>query len=145
MTKLILRKHGMVVEASVLTLMLVVGKWFPRHTFFENWNEQCFRGSTDHLSRVAGGTRFSRDSNSAVIESNSIFGTSVCVGDPAATIILCEGMPFLAIIHINDIIIDFKSCIDIDVKLLMEPTVAVQFQICQIIEVSEVEQSPWRN
>jgi hypothetical protein len=95
-------------------------------------------GSTDRLTRVAGGTRFSGHSNSTIVEPNSIFGTStVCVGDPAGTIIICEGLPFLAVIHINDIVVDFKACVDIDVQMLMEPTVIIQFQICQLVEMGE--------
>ena len=95
-------------------------------------------GSTDRLIQVAGGTQFSSHSNSTIVELNSIFGPStVCVGDPAGTIIICEGLLFLAVIHINDIIVDFNACVDIDVKMLMEPTVTIQFQICQLVEMRE--------
>ena len=98
-------------------------------------------GSTDRLTRVAGGTRFAQ--KTGIVEANTVFGSSTfCVGDPAATIIICEGLTFLAIIHINDIIVDFNSCIELDVKLLMEPTVTVQFQICQLVELGGRDQDP---
>ena len=93
-------------------------------------------GSTDRMTRIAGGGRFSKSSTTPnVIESSSIFGSStLCVGDPAATIVNCEGRLFLAIIHVSDIIVDFNATVEIDIKLLMEPVVVIQFQICQIVE-----------
>ena len=107
-------------------------------------------GSTDRLSRVAGGTRFSGtvSANPNVIDSTSVFGTStVCVGDPIATVVTCEGHAFLAIAHICDILVDATSQLEIDVKLLMETIVTIQFQICDLVEIvpsSESDSSQWR-
>jgi hypothetical protein len=61
-------------------------------------------------------------------------GTALCVGDPACTLVNCEGNTFLAIIHITDILIDSRSHLDIDLSLLFEPTVKLQFQICHFVE-----------
>ena len=67
--------------------------------------------------------------------SQAQFGSStLCVGDPAATIVNCEGQLFLEIIHVNGIIVDFNAIVEIDIKLLMELVVVIQFQICQIVE-----------
>ena len=61
-------------------------------------------------------------------------GAALCVSDPACTLVTCEGNTFLAIIHITDILIDSRSHLDIDLSLLFEPTVNLQFQICHFVE-----------
>jgi len=84
-------------------------------------------GSTDRLTRVAGGARFSTTQvNSNIINSGSVFGTSLlCVGDPAGTLVICESRVFLAIVHINDIVFDSNSCMEIHTNLLTEAVVMV--------------------
>jgi hypothetical protein len=85
---------------------------------------------------VAGGTRFSTThTNSSTIKSGLLFGTSLlCVGDPVGTLVVCESQIFLAIVLVNNIVFDSKSCLEIDTNLLTEPIVTIQFQICQLTE-----------
>jgi len=94
-------------------------------------------GSTDRLTRVASGTRFSITlANSNTIKSGSLFGTLLlCVGDPVGTLVVCENHIFLAIVLVNDIVFDLKSCLEIDTDLLTESVVTIQFQICQLTEL----------
>jgi hypothetical protein len=56
------------------------------------------------------------------------------VGDPAATIIQCEGRFFLAMVQINDICFDASSLLKISPRFLVEPAVTVQFQIFQVVK-----------
>jgi len=70
------------------------------------------------------------------------------VGDPAATIIQCEGHFFLAIVQINEICFDSSPILEINPRFLMEPAVTVQFQIYQVIEVSggdpDIDGADWK-
>jgi len=56
------------------------------------------------------------------------------MGDPACTLVTCEGNMFLAVINVTDIIIDSHSHLDINQTLLAESTVVIHFQICHLIE-----------
>jgi len=49
-------------------------------------------------------------------------------------IVVCEGNPFLAIVHVLDILVNSRSCLEINSMLLMESVVSIQFQICRLIE-----------
>ena len=68
-------------------------------------------GSNDHLGHIAGLTRFTVKELSATdtvlastIASDVILdGPSLSIGDPAATLLGCEGNIFLAIIQVNEI------------------------------------------
>ena len=57
------------------------------------------------------------------------------IGDPVATALKCEGNVFLAIVQINDILIDNESVLEIAPAFLMEPVVTVQFQTLQLVEI----------
>jgi len=92
-------------------------------------------GSTDHATRIIGGSRYTSDTFVPTLSSPSTLGgAALCVGDPACTLVTCEGNTFLAIIHITDILVDSRSHLDIDLSLLFEPTVNLQFQICHFVE-----------
>jgi hypothetical protein len=97
-------------------------------------------GSTDCLNRCADLSRYTKtsalpDLSSGLVDSTS--GTLLSVGDPAATVVQSEGQYFLAIIQINEILFDTYPVLEISPRLLVEPTVTVQFQIYQIIETSQ--------
>jgi hypothetical protein len=104
-------------------------------------------GLTDRLMQVAGATRFIQV-NSNTIQSGSVFRTSLfCVGDPVATLVVCESCIFLAIVHVNNIVFDSNTCVEIDTSLLIETIVIVQYQICQLTEVqcpNDKMNSEWR-
>ncbi|KAN0132252.1 hypothetical protein V8E53_010018, partial [Lactarius tabidus] len=59
------------------------------------------------------------------------------IGDPATTVIQCQGQFFLAIIQINEILFDSSPLLKISPCFLMEPMVTVQFQIYQLVETSQ--------
>ena len=102
-------------------------------------------GSTNCLGRVAGLTRFTVKEPSATdtvltstVTSELIpDGPSLSVGDPAATLLGCEGNIFLAIVQVNEIIVDHLSVLEISPKLLVGPIVMIQFQVYQLIEVTD--------
>lgn len=99
-------------------------------------------GSTDRLGRVAGLTRFTVNPPSTADESSLSVGVisdrrSLFVGDPVATLIQCEGNAFLAIVQVNDIIIDRVSVLEIRPDFLFESTVTIQFQIYQLLEITD--------
>jgi len=102
-------------------------------------------GSTDHLGRIAGLTRFTVKEpsatdtvlTSAVMSELILDGPSLSVGDPAATLLGCKGNIFLAIIQVNEIIVDHLSVLEISPELLVEPIVMIQFQVYQLVEVTD--------
>jgi len=101
-------------------------------------------GSTDRLGRVAGLTRFTVKEPSATdtvlttVASDLIRdGPALSVGDPAATLLGCEGNIFLAIVQVNEIIVDHLSVLEISPELLVEPIVTIQFQVYQLVEVTD--------
>jgi hypothetical protein len=108
-------------------------------------------GSTDRLNRCAGLSRYMKTSPLPDLSDNLIDSTSkslLSVGDPAATIIQCEGQFFLAIIQINKILFDTSPVLEISPRFLMEPAVTVQFQIYEVVETSEddldVDGADWK-
>ena len=109
-------------------------------------------GSTDCLNRYAGLTRYttttlphpSLDVTSIDSASNEVLS----VGDPAATIVQCEGRFFLAVVQINEICFDASSLLEINPRFLIEPTVTVQFQIFQVVEAfnddPDIDGADWK-
>jgi len=100
-------------------------------------------GSTDHLGRITGLTRCAITTPTVIetgVESDSGPGGSrsvLSIGDPVATLLKCEGNIFLAIVQINDILIDNVSVLEIGPAFLLEPVVTVQFQALQLIEIAD--------
>ena len=98
-------------------------------------------GSTDCLGRIAGLTRCAVTTPAVIktgIEPGSGSGGPrlvLSIGDPVATALKCEGNVFLAIVQINDILIDNESVLEIAPAFLMEPVVTVQFQTLQLVEI----------
>ena len=99
-------------------------------------------GSTDRLGRIAGLTRCAITTPAVTktgVEFDHELGDSrsavLSIGDPVATLLKCEGDIFLAIVEINDILIENKSVLEIGPAFLMEPVVTVQFQALQLIEI----------
>ncbi|KAH8997735.1 hypothetical protein EDB86DRAFT_3152472 [Lactarius hatsudake] len=108
-------------------------------------------GSTDRLNRCAGLSRYTKTSPLPDLSGGVIDSTSkglLSIGDPAATVVQCEGQFFLAIIQINEILFDTSPVLEISPRFLMEPAVTVQFQIYQIIETSkddpDVDSTDWK-
>lgn len=107
-------------------------------------------GSTDRLDRCAGLSRYTKITlpqlSTTVVDSTS--KELLTTGDPAATIIQCEGHFFLAVVQINEICIDSLPILEINPRFLMEPTVTVQFQIYQVVEVSsddpDIDGADWK-
>ncbi|KAH9022277.1 hypothetical protein EDB85DRAFT_2293264 [Lactarius pseudohatsudake] len=108
-------------------------------------------GSTDRLNRCAGLSRYTKTSPLPDLSGGVIDSTSkglLSIGDPAATVVQCEGQFFLAIIQINEILFDTSPVLEISPRFLMEPAVTVQFQIYQIVETSKddpnVDGADWK-
>ncbi|KAI9430996.1 hypothetical protein H4582DRAFT_1823276, partial [Lactarius indigo] len=108
-------------------------------------------GSTDRLNRCAGLSRYAKTSPLLDLSGDVIDSTSkgvLSIGDPAATIVNCEGQFFLAIIQINEILFDTSPVLEISPRFLMEPTVTVQFQIYQVVETSnddpDIDSADWK-
>ncbi|KAH9020543.1 hypothetical protein EDB83DRAFT_2432480 [Lactarius deliciosus] len=108
-------------------------------------------GSTDCLNWCAGLSRYAKtspfpDLSDGVID--SISKGVLSIGDPATTIVNCEGQLFLAIIQINNILFDASLVLEISPRFLMEPTVTVQFQIYQVVKTSnddpDVDGADWK-
>lgn len=82
----------------------------------------------------------------SVIDSTS--EALLSIGDPAATVVQCDGQFFLAVIQINEILVDTSPVLGIGARFLVEPTVTIQFQIYQVIETSQddpdVDSADWK-
>lgn len=108
-------------------------------------------GSTDRLNRCAGLTRYTTTTPQSSIDIAGIDSTStevLSVGDPAATIVQCEGRFFLAVVQINEICFDASSLLEISPRYLVEPAVTVQFQIFQVVETfgsdPDIDGADWK-
>ncbi|KAH8979718.1 hypothetical protein EDB86DRAFT_2814351 [Lactarius hatsudake] len=108
-------------------------------------------GSTDRLNRCARLSHYTKTSPLPDLSGGVIDLTSkglLFIGDPAATVVQCEGQFFLAIIQINEILFDTSPVLEISPQFLMEPAVMVQFQIYQIVETSkddpDVNSADWK-
>ena len=130
------------------------GKVVPKARVLRELERTTFSkvpGSTDRLNRCAGLSRYTKtstlsDASSALVDPTS--EALLSIGDPAATVVQCEGQFFLAIVQINDILFDTSPVLEISPRFLMEPTVTVQFQIYQVIETSQddpdVDGADWK-
>ncbi|KAI9431976.1 hypothetical protein H4582DRAFT_1821850 [Lactarius indigo] len=130
------------------------GKEVPKARILRELERATFSkvpGSTDRLNRCAGLSRYAKTSPLLDLSGDVIDSTSkgvLSIGDPAATIVNCEGQFFLAIIQINEILFDTSPVLEISPRFLMEPTVTVQFQIYQVVETSnddpDVDSADWK-
>jgi hypothetical protein len=106
-------------------------------------------GSTNRLGRVAGLTKFTvkmpstMDSSSASSGLTSA-GPSLFINDPATTLVRCEGNIFLSIVQVTEICVDHESVLEIGPALLMEAIVKIQFQVYQMVEITDAD-DPDRN
>lgn len=119
------------------------GKEVPKARVLRELERATFSkvpGSTDRLNRCAGLSRYAKSSTLPDLSSDLVDSTSnalLSIGDPAVTVVQCEGQFFLAIIQINEILFDSSPLLEISPRFLMEPTVTIQFQIYQIVETSQ--------
>ena len=130
------------------------GKEFPKAHVLRELERATFStvpGPTDRLNRCAGLLRYSKTSALPDLACDLIdltSGTLLSIGDPAATVVRCERQFFLAIVQINEILVDTSPVLEISPRFLMEPTITVQFQIYQIIETSQddpdVDGADWK-
>lgn len=129
------------------------GKEVPKARVLRELERATFSkvpGSTDRLNRCAGLSRYSKttlpDLTCGLVDSTS--SGLLSIGDPAATVVKCEGKFFLAIIQINEIFFDTSPVLEISPRFLMEPTVSVQFQIYQVVETSQddpdIDNADWK-
>lgn len=102
-------------------------------------------GSTNRLGRVSGLTRITVEEPStadmahmsAPASDQVLDGPSLIIGDPAATPLQCEGNIFFGIVQTNEIFVDHLSVLEIRPDILVEPIVMVQFQVYQMVEITE--------
>ncbi|KAJ7070269.1 hypothetical protein B0H15DRAFT_793726, partial [Mycena belliarum] len=89
-------------------------------------------GSTDRLKRVADVQRYSSKSedSSTVIDPDAPY---ILVSEPIATLVRCEQKLFVCIGEVVDIRLDSKSVEQLNVELLQERKVMVDFQILRLI------------
>lgn len=100
--------------------------------------------STNHLGHVAGLTRFMIKApamtDSSTTSSGLISGgPSLFVNDPVVTLVKCKGNIFLLIVHVTKICVDCESVLDIGPNLLMESIVSIQFQVYQMVEITNMD------
>ena len=90
------------------------------------------KGSTDQQKRIQGLAHYSDKpactSDSPEI-SNSIFGESICVGDPAVTLIVIEQMVFLAVIQVSSLKLSAADVQQAPISILPEDNIMVGFHI----------------
>ncbi len=130
------------------------GKVVPKARVLRELERATFSkvpGSTDRLNRCAGLSCYTKTSPFPDLSGGFVNSTSkevLSIGDPAATVIQCEGQFFLAVVQINEILFDASPVLEISPWFLMEPVVTVQFQIYQIVETSEdnpdVDGADWK-
>ena len=131
------------------------GKMVPKAHVLQELERAMFSrvpGSTDRLNRCAGLTHYTTTSlphpSLDVSGIDSASTEVLSVGDPAATIVQCEGRFFLAVVQINEICFDASSLLEISPRFLIKPAVTVQFQIFQVVEAfsddSEIGGSDWK-
>ncbi|KAF8340756.1 uncharacterized protein EI90DRAFT_3117309 [Cantharellus anzutake] len=90
------------------------------------------KGSLDQQKQIAGLTQFSVTPTGTIsdIDANdTIFGDSICIGDPAVTLINVENIPFLAVVQISALKIDGQGTQAIPLTVLSEHVVKVSFHI----------------
>ncbi|KAN0128293.1 hypothetical protein V8E53_013877 [Lactarius tabidus] len=111
------------------------GERFPKARVLRELERATFSkvpGSTDHLNWCARLSCYLKTSAlpdlACGLTDDSTSGTLLSIGDPAATVVQCEGQFFLAIIQINEILFNTSPVLEI---------ITVQFQIYQIIETSQ--------
>src|SRR5260221_5951571 len=90
------------------------------------------KGSMDCQKCIQGLTRYSVKTFATmdgVNANDSIFGESICVGDPAVTIVAVEHMVFLAVIQVSSIRASNADLQHIPVSILSEDSMLVGFHI----------------
>ena len=130
------------------------GKEVPKACVLQELERATFStvpGSMDRLNWCAGLSRYLKTSALPDLACDLIDSTSgalLSVGDPAATVVQSKRQFFLAIVQINEILVDTSPVLEISPHFLMELTVTVQFQIYQIIETSQddpdVDGADWK-
>ncbi len=90
------------------------------------------KGSTDWQKCIQGLARYSDKpactSDSPEI-SDSIFGESICVGDPAVTLVVIEQMVFLAVIQVSSLKLGAADVQQALISILPEDNIMVGFHI----------------
>ena len=93
------------------------------------------KGSMDHQKHIQGLTRYSVKmftTMDGVNADDSIFGESICVGDPAVTIVAVEHMVFLAVIQVSSIRASNVDSQHVPVSILSEDSMLVGFHILML-------------
>ena len=64
-------------------------------------------------------------------------GHQVQMDSPVASLVRCDGSIFLCIGEVNDIIVDSQHVEQVDVNILMEPTVSISYQLLYLVPSKE--------
>jgi hypothetical protein len=90
-------------------------------------------GSTDRLKRVANIQRYAAKPTTTfggVLDYDPLSsGYQIQIDSLIASLVRCDGSVFLCIGEVNDIVIDSQHTEQVDVNILMEPTVSISYQL----------------
>ena len=90
------------------------------------------KGSTDWQKCIQGLACYS-DKPACTLDSpeisNSIFGESICVGDPAVTLVVIKQMVFLAVIQVSSLKLSAADVQQAPISILPEDNIMVGFHI----------------
>ena len=93
------------------------------------------KGSTDQQKGIQGLAHYSVKPASALdslTSNNSIFGESICVGNPAVTLVVIDQLAFLAIIQLLSIKLSNGDVQHVPISILPEDSVVVGFHILML-------------
>src|SRR5260370_5038959 len=93
------------------------------------------KGSTDRQKRIQGLTRYSIKPTNTLDSpgsNDSIFSKSICVGDPAITLVVVEQLAFLAIIQLSSIKLGMADIQHAPISILPEDNIIVGFHILML-------------
>ncbi|KAK7024706.1 hypothetical protein R3P38DRAFT_3532308, partial [Favolaschia claudopus] len=122
--------------------VLVDGKQISKASLLKDlMQNRSPRLSTDRTKRVAGIAAFSNNSglHNQITFANATGAPSLRIGNPIATLVLCEEELFLAIGQVNTIILGTQPMDSIVLDLLPDRGTKISYQIFQLISTDSVD------
>ncbi|KAJ7716441.1 hypothetical protein B0H16DRAFT_1339048, partial [Mycena metata] len=115
--------------------VVVAGKQISKASILKDFMQhRSPRLSTDRTKRVAGVPAFaSQSGNIHITFDNPTGAPSLSIGNPVATIVQCEEKNFLAVGHVNGIILGSRSIDSILLDLLCDQATKISYQILQLV------------
>jgi hypothetical protein len=98
-------------------------------------------GSTDRLKRVANIQRYAMKPTTTfggVLDYDPMSsGYQIQMDSPIASLVRCDGSVFLCIGEVNDIVVDSQHTEQVNVNILIEPTVSISYQLLYLVSSRE--------